>query len=296
MGAADIVPGVSGGTVALLVGIYERLLTAISGIGPQSLSALLKGRFRDFARLVDLRFLLVLAAGIGTSLVALAHLMHYLLDDHRQPTLAVFFGLIAASGLLVARMARPTGQAKTAICLVLAVGAMILAAWVVMTPTLEPRPGNAYLFACGAIAICAMILPGISGAYILIILGKYEEITGALKDSVSKVLHLQFDASLASLLVTVVVFIAGCLTGLLLFSRLLKWLLQRAYAETMAVLAGFMLGSLVKVWPYQGSIDLKAPADPKWPTSIDGMALLCLGLAVASCAFVLVADRIARRN
>ncbi len=292
MGAADIVPGVSGGTVALLLGIYERLLTAIAGIGPKSVAAFAKGRFREAATLIDLRFLVALAAGIATGIVALAHLLDGLLANHTQLTMSVFFGLIAASGVLVARLvnARPGYQA--AVCVVLAVSAALFAGWLVTTNALNPRPGYGYIFVCGAIAICAMILPGISGAYILLLLGMYQQITHTLKEFVSRLLHGEFMGDMA---LTIVVFIAGCATGLILFSRFLKWLLATAYSETMAVLAGFMIGSLVKVWPFQAS-GLEAPARPIWPASFDSHTFACLGLAIGAGTLVLVVDWLANRR
>lgn len=295
MGAADIVPGVSGGTVALLLGVYERLLAALAAINGRSIMLLLRGKWREVDRLIDLRFLLALAAGIASGIVALASLIHYLLDNHQQLTMASFFGLVAASGFVVARQVRASSRIQAGLLLLLAAIAAGLAAGIVTTPAIEPRPGNAYLFGCGAIAICAMILPGISGAYILLLLGMYEEVTGAAKDLVWQLFALVFrfkpDDQLASNLIYLLVFAAGCTTGLLLFSRLLKLLLQAAHNATMAVLAGFMVGSLLKIWPFQATTDLKAPADPQWPT-LNGSAVMCLALAAASFITVLMVERL----
>ncbi len=292
MGAADIVPGVSGGTVALLLGIYQRLLNAIAGIGPKFVVAFATGRWREAATIIDLRFLLALAAGIATGIIALAHLLDALLADHTELTMAVFFGLIAASGILVARLVNAQPGYQTTLCYALGVAAAVFAAYIVTTDAVAPRLGYGYIFVCGAIAICAMILPGISGAYILLLLGMYQQITHTLKEFVSRLLHGEFMSDMA---ITIVVFVAGCATGLILFSRFLKWLLATAPSKTMAVLAGFMMGSLVKVWPFQNSA-LDEPAQPIAPTALDSHTFACLGLAIGAGALVLVVDWLARRR
>jgi putative membrane protein len=292
MGAADIVPGVSGGTVALLLGIYERLLSAISGIGPKSVSAVFRGRWREAATMIDLRFLVALAAGIATGIVSLAHLMQYLLTERTQLTMSLFFGLIAASGVLVIRLVRTHTSFQTGICLALGIAAALLAGWVVTTDALKPHEGLGYYFICGAVAICAMILPGISGAYILLLMGRYEQITFALKEFVGGLLHGRFESQY---LLTIGVFVAGCATGLVLFSRVLKWLLAQRPSETMSLLAGFMIGSLVKIWPFQAG-GLDQPADPLWPPDASPHTLACLALAVGAALFVFAVDWLARRR
>ncbi|MEM6331343.1 MAG: DUF368 domain-containing protein, partial [Planctomycetota bacterium] len=229
MGAADIVPGVSGGTVALVLGIYERLLAAISHIDAQLLGRLRRGDFAGAAAHADLRFLVVLAGGIGVAVVTLAKLMHYLLEHHLGWTYAAFFGLILASAVLVGRMCRPESLAGVAGCLAIGWVAAGAAFWLVSQDRLTAQPGPAYTFFSGAIAICAMILPGVSGAYLLLLLGKYEEVTGILK----RLPKLQVGAADVA---TVGVFVVGCAIGLLLFSKLLNRLLERHHAMTMAVL------------------------------------------------------------
>ncbi len=241
MGCADIVPGVSGGTVALILGIYERLIGAISRFDGKALGLLRRGQLREFAVHVDLRFLAFLLLGIASALLALATAMHYLLEHHRERTLAAFFGMILASTLLVVRQIE---RWKASTIAYFVIGS-VFAFWLVGLPVFEDPPrGLLWIFACGAIAICAMILPGISGAFILLILGEYYEVTGVLKEFAA----LRFEGESIAIVVT---FCAGAAIGLVSFSHVLKWLLREFHAPTMAALAGFMLGSLRRIWPFQ---------------------------------------------
>lgn len=241
MGGADIIPGVSGGTVALILGIYERLVGAISQVDKNLVGLLKERKWKQAVDHLDLRFLITLGLGIGIGVVSLAGAMHTLLVHHRMLTLAAFFGLIAASSWLVARL---IARWRPIEFIALIAGA-VFAFWLVGLPLLQDPPDNYfYLFFCGALAICAMILPGISGAFILLMLGKYVEITGMIKG----LLHGEISLDI---LATIAVFALGCLTGLLTFSKLLKWLLAHQFNITMALLCGFMLGSLRKLFPFQ---------------------------------------------
>ncbi|HBN77079.1 MAG TPA: DUF368 domain-containing protein [Planctomycetaceae bacterium] len=244
MGGADIIPGVSGGTVALILGIYERLVRAISRVDGTLFSFVRHGEWKQAAHYFDLRFLITLGIGIGLGIISLAGLMHVLLLEQRTFTLAAFYGLIAASSWLVACMV-DRWRFLEWICLI---AGGLFAFWLVGLPILHTPPDNsAYLFFCGAVAICAMILPGISGAFILLLLGKYVEITGLIKG----LLHGEISISI---LITISVFALGCLTGLLTFSKLLKWLLTHYFSVTMAMLCGFMIGSLRKLFPFQNDL------------------------------------------
>ena len=241
MGGADIIPGVSGGTVALILGIYNRLVTAISHLDRLFVSHLLRGQIRQAADHADLAFLVTLGTGIAVGVVSLAGLMHYLLLNFHTWTLAVFFGLIIASSWLVAKVV----QQWKAVELVAVLLGGWFAFWLVGLPIFQQPPDSLlYLFFCGAIAICAMILPGISGAFILLLLGKYAEITGMLKGLVHGELSME-------IILSIVTFGAGCLFGLLGFSKVLKLLLARYESPMMALLCGFMIGSLRKLWPFQ---------------------------------------------
>jgi len=292
MGSADIVPGVSGGTVALIVGIYERLVTAISHFDGQLLKLLAGKQWRQAAERIDFRFLATLGAGVLSGVAALATLMHHLLEHQRSPTLAVFFGLILASALLVGKMVKPANSQRAGLCLALAIAGAAFAYWLVGLKAVQASDNLGYFFLCGMVAICAMILPGISGAFILLILGAYESVTKIIKD----LTHLEFTAEA---LTTLAVFAAGCAVGLIGFSKLLRWLLEHYHDLTMAVLCGFMLGSLRKIWPFQ--ID-KTPEVERLslkeyetflPSSWTAQCTTCLALAVVAFVAVLAVERLA---
>lgn len=293
MGAADIVPGVSGGTVALLLGIYPRLISAISHIDGAFVRLVLGGNLRGAAEHADLRFLAALGAGIAAAVVGLAKVMHHLLEHHLAFTYAAFFGLILASGVLVGRMCKPKNRGEVWQCVMIGIVAAAVALWIVSRPRMELSGGLPYTFVSGAIAICAMILPGVSGSYLLLMLGKYHEITGIIKD-------LPKLAVSGSDLATLAVFAVGCLVGLLLFSRVLGWLLQSYWTPTMAALAGFMIGSLYKIWPLQRDTTPEVEKfkekifEPVWPTEFTTQVGVCLAIATAACVLVLVIDAVAR--
>ncbi len=265
MGAANIIPGVSGGTVALITGIYGRLVTAISHVDLELADHVRHRRWREAAEHLDVRFLAALAVGITVGTLGLASVMNYLLEQHRAATYSVFFGLILGSSFLVFRLVRRW----TVWCGVWLAASLVAAFVVVGLPTLSSPPeGLAYIFLCGVLGICAMILPGISGAFILLVLGRYEYITGLLRDFLHGQLTLHG-------LVTIVVFCAGCGIGLLAFARFLRWLLTRFESETLAALVGLMLGSLRKLWPFPQGLP------EQWNQSVAGCAVLCLSALAA---------------
>ena len=286
MGGADIIPGVSGGTVALILGIYQRLVAAISHFDSELVAMLLKRDWAAAMRHVDFRFLVSLGAGIAMGILSLATLMNYLLNNQMQFTFAFFTGLILASSVLVAKMVEQWSIDTVTLFLTGAIGAFII----VGLPLMESPPdSNLYIFFCGMIGISAMILPGISGAFILLILGKYEEITGLLKD----VLHGDITVQAVT---TILVFMLGMTVGLISFSKVLKALLKRFESQTMAVLCGFMVGSLRKLWPFK--VDL-TPDEAKfklkqfeniWPVEFGGSFWMTVGLVVVAAALVLTLD------
>ena len=244
MGGADIIPGVSGGTVALILGIYERLVAAISHIGLHLLQLLWQRKWKEAANHIDFRFLAALGCGVLIGVVGLAKLMNLLLTHYASYTFAAFFGLIIASSLLVSRMVKPKNENEQTMSIVIGITAAAFALWLVSRDVFHAQPGYVYTFFCGTIAICAMILPGISGAYILLLLGKYHDIT----DKIHNVTKFQATAAEWGELVTLA---AGCVVGLILFSKLLRKLLARFHGPTMAAMCGFMLGSLYKIWPFR---------------------------------------------
>ncbi|QDT44517.1 hypothetical protein Pan241w_46280 [Gimesia alba] len=301
MGGADIIPGVSGGTVALILGIYQRLITAISHCDARLFQLLIQRKWSEAAQHLDLRFVIPLGVGILTGVVSLASLMHYLLDYHLQLTLSLFFGLILASSFLVAQMVDRWTIANVIAFVASLIGVYLL----VGEHSVKPPEGNLYVFLCGMIAICAMILPGISGALILILLGKYHDITGLLKTIPKELLKGNIDWNG---LLTVVVFVSGCLLGLILFSKVLRWLLHNFHTLTMAVLCGLMVGSLRRIWPFKiDATPYTAEQTPEmvpfkhriyenvWPGSFDGMFWASLALIAGAAVLVWGLDRLSQK-
>ena len=236
MGMADVVPGVSGGTIAFISGIYEELLDSIRSVDATALRLLLRFRLAEFWRHINGRFLLPVLLGIAVAIFSLARLMTYLLTNNPIAIWSFFFGLIVASALLVARQ---IGRWDWRTVLAFAVGAA--AAWWITVATPAETPDDWwFVMLSGAIAICAMILPGISGAFILLLLGKYQYIMHAVGE---------FDIPV------IAVFVIGAAAGIISFSHLLSWLLKHWHDVTVAVLMGFMVGSLNKVWPWKETVE-----------------------------------------
>ncbi|MCR2029939.1 DUF368 domain-containing protein [Alistipes timonensis] len=253
MGMADVVPGVSGGTIAFISGIYEELLDSIRSVNATALKLLLRFRFAEFWRHINGRFLLPVLLGIAVAIFSLARLMTYLLVNHPIAIWSFFFGLIVASALLVARQ---IGRWDWRTLLAFVVGAV--AAWWITVATPAETPNDWwFVMLSGAIAICAMILPGISGAFILLLLGKYQYIMHAVGE---------FNIPV------IVVFVIGAAAGIISFSHLLSWLLKHWHDVTVAVLMGFMVGSLNKVWPWKETVetylDSHGVAQPLMQTNI----------------------------
>lgn len=242
MGAADVIPGVSGGTIAFIMGIYDEFVGAIASIDAEAVKMIFKGRFRDFWKHINGNFLLSLVIGIGVSVISLAGLMQMLLNEHPIQTWAFFFGLIVASSMFILR-GISGWRFKDFIMLVL--GLVLGVTVCTLSPTQTPD-ALWFIFLSGAIAICAMILPGISGSFILLILGKYQYIMACISNLVAGV-----DFGRNALILGV--FMIGAVVGILGFSKFLHWLLARWHRSTLIVLAGFIIGSLVKVWPWSNA-------------------------------------------
>ena len=251
MGAADVIPGVSGGTIAFIMGIYDEFVGSIARIDSSAVRMLFKGQFRNFWRHINGGFLLSLILGIGVSVVSLAGLMQMLLSDFPIQTWAFFFGLIVASSIFILR---GISGWKIREGLFLVLGIVLGAVVCTLTPVSTPD-ALWFIFLSGAIAICAMILPGISGSFILLILGKYQYIMGAITSFVGNI-GCVWGAEGASSAVfwesfaVLAIFACGAIVGILGFSKFLHWLLARWHKETLIVLAGFIVGSLIKVWPW----------------------------------------------
>lgn len=245
MGAVDVVPGFSGGTVALITGIYDRLLASLAQL-PLALAALARARVREAWRACDATFLLLVLLGVLTSVFTLARGISYLMDEHPVPLWSFFFGLVLVSVYLVGREVQAWRPGRL-VGFVLGLG---FALWITLAVPLQLPADPLFLFFAGAIAISAMLLPGISGSFILVLLGLYPAVLAAVKN---------FDIPI------LLVFCAGCGFGLLLFSRALSWLLSNRRDPTMAFLTGLMLGSLAKVWPWKHTLT--------WQTNSRGEAL-----------------------
>jgi putative membrane protein len=232
MGAADVIPGVSGGTIAFITGIYDELLKSIKSIDLDAFKLLTKFQINAFWQHINGTFLITLLSGIAVSVISLAKLMNFLLLNHPILVWSFFFGLIIISALIVARDIKERSW-KAVLSGIL--GVIIAYAISELTPSQTPENWW-FIVIAGSLAICAMILPGISGAFILLILGKYKFIVTALDERNIPVIAL---------------FMAGCIVGILLFSRVISWLLDHYKSLTIAMLAGFMIGSLNKVWPWK---------------------------------------------
>ena len=239
MGSADVIPGVSGGTIAFITGIYDDLLGSINAIDATAVKLFFTGKFKEFWKHINGSFLVSLFCGILISVLTLAGLMQYLLEHHPIQTWAFFFGLIVASSIFILRGIE--GWNLKAV-LFLIFGVFLGVTICTLSPTTTPD-ALWFIFLSGAIAICAMILPGISGSFILLILGKYQYIMGAISGLTS-------GQAVGESIVVLGVFAVGAVCGILAFSRFLHWLLGRFHKETLITLAGFIIGSLVKVWPW----------------------------------------------
>jgi putative membrane protein len=287
MGTADIVPGVSGGTVAFITGIYQALLTAISSINSRLVLQVLRLNFKQALAGLHLRFLVTLVFGIALAIISTAHLMHYLLTEHAVQTWSVFFGLITASILVVGHSINKRFTSFPALILGIILAYGITGLIPLYTPE-EPW----FIFFSGMIAICAMILPGLSGSFILLILGKYAFITAALRNPVNP-----------DNLEIILIFVAGCLVGILGFSRILRYGLARWHDYTLALLTGIMIGSMRKVWPWKITLESQIIRGKEhvlreenvWPL-FDfefGIALL---LMLAGFVLVLLLDKMSRQR
>lgn len=232
MGAADVVPGVSGGTIAFIAGIYDELINSIKSINMHSLKLLFTGKIAAFRKAVNGNFLFALLLGIAISVFSLAKLITYLLLNEPVLVWSFFFGLVLASTWFVTKDIKGWNWKTVAGF----VGGAVIAYYITVATPAETSTNLMFIFLCGAIAICAMILPGISGSFILVLLGKYFYVMEAVKT---------LD------LVVLGVFAFGAALGITSFSRVLSYALKNFRNITLSVLSGFMLGSLNKVWPWK---------------------------------------------
>lgn len=283
MGASDVIPGVSGGTMALILGIYEELIQSIKAFDGALLRMVLKGHLMQALKTAPLRFLLPLGVGILTAIFTLARGLSWLLETHPVAIWSFFFGLVLASAIMVGRRIDKWTLSAFTSLLISAVGAYVMVA---LVPVKTPETLS-FIFLCGAIAICAMILPGISGSFILVLLGKY---------------HFILDAVGRLDILVLSVFTAGTATGIMLFVRLLNWLLKHYYQITMAALTGLMIGSLRKIWPWKSVTGIAIDGTETstrivniFPHQLNTEVLFALGLAVFGGLVVLLLQRLAKQ-
>lgn len=232
MGAADVIPGVSGGTIAFITGIYEELINSVKSVNLTALKLLFTGRLAAFWKTVNGNFLISVFLGIGISIFSLAKGLEYLLHHYPVLVWSFFFGLIVASAIYISR----TIKKRDAATVISFVAGIVTAYFITVISPAEANTTWWFIFVSGAVAICAMILPGISGSFILVLLGMYKFILSAVGNLNIPVL---------------LIFMAGAALGIIAFSNLLSWLLKNYHRQTIAVLAGFMVGSLNKVWPWK---------------------------------------------
>ena len=236
MGAANVIPGVSGGTIALITGIFEKLIDSIKSFNLKALKLLFTGRFKDFAKHINLVFLIAVFLGIGISIITFAKLLDYLFLNYTVYIWSFFFGLILASVYFVGKT---ISKWSLSVILTFIIGTAIAVTITLMTPATE-NPALWYLFICGIIAACCMILPGLSGSFILIILGNYQLVMiNAIND-----LNIRILAPV----------VIGAFFGLLVFSHFLSWIFKKFKDHTISLLSGFILGSLAILWPWKNEI------------------------------------------
>jgi putative membrane protein len=270
MGAADVVPGVSGGTMAFILGIYKELIISIRSVDIKFLRFILSGRIKDAIECVSWKFLVSVAAGIFTAIFTIARLLSYLLHNYPIFIWSFFFGLVLASAATICLEIKKW-TVNVVIGVIFGTG---LAFYVVGQVPVSTPESPWFLFMCGALAICAMILPGISGAFILVLLGKY---------------HFVLDAVNQRDFITLAIVASGAAVGLISFVRLLSWLFKKYQEMTIAIMIGLMLGSLRKIWPWKknleglgkdGSETLITSQVNMWPNQLDSEVLTAIGFMI----------------
>ncbi len=235
MGAANVIPGVSGGTVAFITGIYERLIDALKSFNFKTLSLILRGQWSEFFTVTDFRFVVTLIAGIALSILSLAKLMELAFEYYETYTLAFFFGLILAS---IFAVSRKISEVNFKTVITFSVG-FLIAGSIAFLPPAQPNDSFFYIFICGVVAVCSFILPGLSGSYILLLMGNYLLVLRAVS---------QFNLGV------ILPLMVGCIIGLIAFSRLLSYLFKQFKDQTISLLSGFVAGSLIIIWPWKQTI------------------------------------------
>lgn len=248
MGIAEVIPGVSGGTIAFITGIYETLLLSIKAFGPDALNAFKTGGIKGLAAEVNLVFLLTLAAGMAGGMIVSVFGVTYILEHFPLLLWSFFFGLIIASAIYVGKQVSKWNIVN----ILLLIGGLVISYVITISAPATGSESLLFVFLAGIIAISALMLPGLSGSFMLLLMGMYTIVIPAVKS----VLKFNFDK-----LVLVIVFAAGCGVGLITFSRVLSWTFKNYRNQTLALLTGFMIGSLNKVWPWQHVLSTRINSD-----------------------------------
>lgn len=284
MGAANVIPGVSGGTIALITGIFEKLIDSIKSFNLTALRLLITGKLSDFAKHINLGFLIAVFVGIGISILSLAKLLDYLFINYPVFIWAFFFGLILSS---VYSVAKTIEKVSLGVIVTFIVGAAAAVSITFLTPATE-NSQTWYLFVCGIIAACSMILPGLSGSFILILLGNYQLV---MIDAVNN-LNIKVLAPVA----------IGAGVGLLGFSHILSWVFKKFKDQTISLLSGFILGSLPILWPWKKEIiaqfgDKEKVVGYDWllPDSFNSELIIAIVLALVGIATILVMEKFANK-
>ena len=284
MGSADLVPGVSGGTIAFITGIYDELISTIAGLGIDTLKDLFKGGLKLVWTKYNLSFLAVLGLGLISAVIALSGSIHWLQIEYPTELRAFFFGLVIASAPILSREVKPNTVRKY---LMILLGVLIAVTITSLPPAVQSN-SPLFLTISGAIAICAMLLPGISGSFILLILGAYTPVITALSN---------FD------ILRIGAFAVGALIGLLAFSRVLSRILKNHHSTTIALLTGFLLGSLHVIWPWKKQIKMlytHSDGREEWllgnilPNSTPNEFILIIASVVIGAILVTALDRFSR--
>jgi putative membrane protein len=295
MGAANVVPGVSGGTVAFVTGIYERLIEAIRSVNGRALGLLLRGRFAAFAEATDLRFLAVLGCGVVAGILTLAMVLKLLFARDATLVWAFFFGLILVS---VYQVGKAVGRWHFATVAAFVCGAAVAAGIALMRPGVE-NAATWYLVLCGVAAMASMLVPGLSGSFVLLLMGNYQLV---MIDSVNGLRTLEKEAFAVLLPVGI-----GAVAGVLLLSRALSWVFRRHHDFAVAMLSGFVAGSLLVIWPWKEAIVESFPAGEGakekvvgyewlWPAPSGETALAVVAMIAGAAIVVLTEMRRARRG
>lgn len=286
MGAADVVPGVSGGTIAFISGIYEELLSSISNINISLIKTLKKEGFAAAWKQLNGNFLLALFGGVFVSILSLAKLIKYLLENEPILLWSFFFGLVLASIIYIGKQISNWGLGTI---LLVILGAVLAYYITTLDPLVSENSSGWFLFLAGAIAICAMILPGISGAFILVLLGAYKPVLAAVNEKDYKI---------------VAIVGLGAIVGLLAFSRVLKWLFKHYKNLTLAALTGFIIGSLNKIWPWKHTltyrinshgieVPLKQESISPFSYTGDHQLFLAIGIALVGFGVIILLEKLA---